>query len=90
MSHRNGGHRNIPVTTRESGPLGSPLFGLLLEFCDLCSQFGLEDGCECIDSRWGFARTVLFSNSETSNIDQGDFLFGGCLSPRLSKGCESG
>ena len=48
ISHRDCGHRNVPITTRESRPLGSPLFGLSLEFCDLSGKLGLEGGSESI------------------------------------------
>lgn len=44
ISHRDGGHRNIPIAACKSGPLGSPLFGLSLEFCDLSGKLGLEGG----------------------------------------------
>ena len=49
ISYRNCGHRNIPITTRESRPFGSPFFHLSLEFDNLCSQFGLEGGRERIN-----------------------------------------
>ena len=90
ISHGDGAHRNVPVTTRKSGPLRSPLFRLLLQLGDLCCEFGLDRGVSAQICGGSFVRTLLLSSSEASKIDQGDFCFGGCLSPGRSKRCEFG
>ena len=45
---------------------------------------------ECIGSWQKLAHTVLFSSSETSKVDQGSFMFGGCLSSGSSRDGELG